>query len=205
MLVCKFCSKECRSVKSHRSHELTCPSNKDRVYKNGMTGKKAWNKGKTVDTHPELADKLCAGGLAFKHKCEEGFMPYVATSDYWTEERREEKSKWRIKLHIDDPSSHPNRRLANNRSIITYPEKVAFDFLVKNGVEFEHQKKIDKYYVDFCIGNVIIEIDGEQWHPLGNERDAKRDKALGEMGYVVFRVRSKERIEDRLADILGSI
>lgn len=205
MLVCKHCSKECRSVKSHRSHELVCPRNKDRVYKNGMTGKKAWNKGKTVDTHPELKDLLCAGGLALKEKCESGFTPYVATSEYWTDERRKEKSEWRVNLHIVDPGSHPNRKLASNRSSITYPEKVALDYLVRNGVKFEHQKKIDKYYVDFCIGNVVIEIDGEQWHPIGNERDAKRDKVLNGLGYIVFRIRSKERIEDRLSDILSKI
>lgn len=43
MLICKYCRKECKNKNSLRNHERTCPSNVNRVYKNGMTGKKGRN------------------------------------------------------------------------------------------------------------------------------------------------------------------
>lgn len=47
MHICQHCSKECPNPNSHRNHERTCPNNPSRIYKNGMTGKTAWNKGLT--------------------------------------------------------------------------------------------------------------------------------------------------------------
>lgn len=86
---------------------------------------------------------------------------------------------------------------------MTYPERVAFEFLVRSGVEFEHQKPISGFYVDFCINDVIIEIDGEYWHPVGNEKDRVRDEKLVSEGYTVFRIRSKDNIEEQLQQILS--
>ena len=43
MLICKFCSKECKNDNSLRNHQRLCPSNLDRVYQNGMLGKKGSN------------------------------------------------------------------------------------------------------------------------------------------------------------------
>lgn len=48
MLICKFCSKECKSANSLRNHERLCPNNKDRIYVShtlGKNGHVAWNKG----------------------------------------------------------------------------------------------------------------------------------------------------------------
>lgn len=43
MLICKYCGKECKNKRSHVNHERLCPNNQERVYKNGMTGKKGSN------------------------------------------------------------------------------------------------------------------------------------------------------------------
>jgi hypothetical protein len=40
---CKFCDKECKNDNSLRNHQRLCPKNDDRVYVNGMTGKKGGN------------------------------------------------------------------------------------------------------------------------------------------------------------------
>lgn len=41
--VCQFCGSERKSIYSLKSHEYKCPSNVDRKYVNGMTGKKGSN------------------------------------------------------------------------------------------------------------------------------------------------------------------
>jgi hypothetical protein len=43
MFVCKYCLSERKSKQSLFGHEWCCPSNKERKYKNGMTGKKGHN------------------------------------------------------------------------------------------------------------------------------------------------------------------
>lgn len=69
MLICNFCTKECKSIKSHVNHERTCPVNPNRNYKNGMTGKPAWNKGltkQTSDIISKYAEKLKGSQLGFR-------------------------------------------------------------------------------------------------------------------------------------------
>lgn len=43
MFICKYCKKECKNKKSLAQHERTCPNNANRIYKNGMLGKKGSN------------------------------------------------------------------------------------------------------------------------------------------------------------------
>jgi hypothetical protein len=43
MYICKYCGKECKNDNSLRNHERLCPKNENRVYKNGMLGKKGSN------------------------------------------------------------------------------------------------------------------------------------------------------------------
>lgn len=52
---CQFCQKECKNLRSFKAHERTCPSNPNRRYTNGMTGKAAWNKNLTRDTDSRVA------------------------------------------------------------------------------------------------------------------------------------------------------
>lgn len=163
-----------------------------------------WNKGKSVKTHPELEEQLRAGGKSILLKRENGEINFSENSKkYWTPERREEKSEEKKMLYRLFPEKHPNRKIAGNRKRMTYPEQVAFDFLTNSQIVFESQKRIGKWFVDFCIGWVIIEIDGERFHPIGNENDRIRDLQLSELGYEVHRIRSKENIEQRIKEIFG--
>jgi very-short-patch-repair endonuclease len=44
---------------------------------------------------------------------------------------------------------------------MTYPEQVAHDWFVKHDFMFSHNKKVGKYFPDFLIESIIVEIDGE--------------------------------------------
>jgi very-short-patch-repair endonuclease len=189
-MICQYCSKECKSATSHRNHERCCPSNETRNYKNGMTGKTSWNRGLTKED-PRV--KKNAEGVSKTLKGRPG-RP-------WTDEQRLAKSEWRKQYHRDNPEAHPNRKLANNKTKMSYPEQIAYNWLLRNNIPFEHQKRIGKYYPDFVIGSTIIEIDGERWHSA--ERDQIRDCFLSENGYTITRIKAKEPIEDRLSQIFS--
>jgi len=162
-----------------------------------------WNKGLTKQTDERVNKNSENTKKTMQALFDSGYRTPSQTADFWTVERRKEKSEWRKQLHKDFPETHPNRKLAGNRNKMTYPEKVAFDFLTANNIKFEHQKEILGYFVDFCIDKLIIEIDGEQWHPIGNEKDTKRDLELTNNGYTVYRIRSKEKIQKRIKEILS--
>ena len=202
MFICQFCNRMGNTTNSHKNHELRCAKNPNRIIPVGNKGLRLpWNKGMTIKTHPKLAKKLKAGGVAFANKLKTtGTKPFWATAEYWTPERRKEKSEWRKQLHQEHPETHPNRKLAYNKTKMSYPEKVAYETLEKMGVQFEHNKNIGKYWVDFCIGEVIIEIDGKRWHD--KFRDEVRDAELISFGYTVFRIDTKEHIENRIRSIL---
>ena len=195
---CKYCGKEFKNGGGKATHEPYCSLNPNKVVRarsplSGTTkGVAPWNKGLSKATDPRVANNAAAVSAATKGK---------PSKTIWTDDMRKAKSEWRKQLHKDNPETHPNRRLAGNRNKMTYPEKVAFEYLTKLGIEFEHQKQIGKYFPDFVVGNVIIEIDGAQWHNA--EKDQARDAVLNSLGYTVYRIDSKDRIEQRIADILG--
>lgn len=194
MLVCKFCNKECKNLNSLRNHERLCGLNPGKQVSNltVRNDKTPWNKGLSKITDERVkkhAEALSHSTLGKPSKT------------IWTDEMRKAKSEWRKQLHKDFPEMHPNRRLAGNRKKMSYPEKVAYDYLTRYNVVFEHNKKIDKYYPDFVIGKLIIEIDGTQWHD--KEKDKNRDAVLEAHGYQVFRIDSNENIEGRIKEILS--
>jgi very-short-patch-repair endonuclease len=194
MLICKFCNKECKNLNAWRNHERLCKDNPDKQVSNltTRTNKTPWNKGLSKLTDDRVRKNAEAVSLALVGK---------PSKIVWTEEMRRAKSEWRKQLHKDFPETHPNRRLAGNRKKMSYPEKVAFDFFTKYNISFEHQKKIDRFYPDFVIGNLIIEIDGATWHD--KEKDKARDEIISSYGYQIVRIVSTENIEERLKSILG--
>jgi len=152
-----------------------------------MQGKEPWNKGLTKGTDQRVAE------AAEKSKGRKGKK--------WSEEMREKHSNAMKELFQRKPELHPNRRLAGNFHKMTYPETVAHDWLVKKSIPFEHNKRVGKYFPDFTVGSIIIEIDGERWHPEGGEKDKVRDEELKSLGYRVFRIRTSKCIEDELAKL----
>jgi very-short-patch-repair endonuclease len=193
MLICKHCESERKNLNSLRNHERTCPSNKDRIYVSHTQGKTAWNKGLSKETDSRVAQYSKTLAVVNKGR---------PNTTVWTYEMRKAKSEWRKQLHIDHPETHPNRKLAGNRKKMSYPEQVAFDYLTGTGVQFEHNKKIGKYFPDFVIGNLIIEIDGKQWHK-DKEKDTQRDLILNSHGYTVIRISTDENIESKLEEIVN--
>ena len=62
-----------------------------------------------------------------------------------------------------------------------------------NGLNFDRQRIIGNYIVDFCCKDtgVVIEIDGES-HGIKADEDKIRDKYLNNLGLEVIRIRDVE-------------
>lgn len=89
----------------------------------------------------------------------------------------------------------------------TYYEKLLFDKLTKEKIEFKFQKIFPPYIVDFIFpSKLIVEIDGEFHNRNINNQtyDCDRDCYLMSFGFVVWRFTNKE-IENNLDCIINKI
>ena len=191
--LCPGCNKEI-SNNNWKRHESKCF---------GTGEYTVWNSGLSVKNNPELADKLMAGPSQMRETVKAGITTPGRVKYICSDEGRKAKSEWRKKLHEENPEAHPNRRLAGNRSKMSYPERLVFDALTQAGVDFQHNKKLDKFFPDFVIGKQIIEVDGAKWHD--SDYDARRDARLVELGYAVerFEVGNQKDLVERVKTFLA--
>ena len=72
--------------------------------------------------------------------------------------------------------------------------------LIARDLDFETQKSIGKYRVDFFfrVGNLIVEVDGAEYHATGRQflKDFDRDSKLMKRGYTVLRFWASEVFKD---------
>ena len=113
-----------------------------------------------------------------------------------TAEEREAISVRVKKLFRERPELHPNRKVANNRNVMTYPERLAYDFLKASNIDFIHNARIADYYVDFLVGSVAIEIDGEYWH-RDKDYDDRRSEVIRSLGFDIIRIRAADITQDK--------
>lgn len=111
----------------------------------------------------------------------------------WTPELRERQSMRKKELYRAHPEKHPNRKLANNKVKMSYPEWLAFCYFTDNKFNFKHNEPVGEFFPDFIIDDdVIVEIDGERWH--NKESDARRDIKLKDLGFKIIRFSAKNII-----------
>jgi very-short-patch-repair endonuclease len=93
------------------------------------------------------------------------------------------------------------QRARELRRDMTPAEKVLWQELRANklGIHFRRQQIISGFIVDFYCHKaaLVIEVDGDI-HDLQKEDDAKRDKALSEMGLKIVRFRNDEILNNLL-------
>ena len=80
------------------------------------------------------------------------------------------------------------RKLAKVRSeqakIVTRPELIMYGVLAGLGVSFEYQVPIDKYIVDFMVGDTVIEVFGDYWHSKKFKNGSKKASDRIKIAYL---------------------
>lgn len=102
------------------------------------------------------------------------------------------------------------------KSKVSAPELKCEKILQNLNIQFIHQKFIKpNFYVDFLIGNIVLQVDGEYWHghprfaPLDKrqvaqrKRDAAQEKYLTACGYSVLRVWESDVTEETIIKLLA--
>lgn len=78
-------------------------------------------------------------------------------------------------------------------------ERINIHFAELNNeyVFYPYTNDLNYIYVDFKIGNKIIEFDGTYWHSKSSFKDKKRDEYLISKGYDVLRVKEENYKENK--------
>lgn len=78
-----------------------------------------------------------------------------------------------------------------SRSGSSYPEMFFENLLSNNGIRYEREVKIGKWFADFVIADkFVLEIDGRQ-HDDRKEKDLEKDLYLNSKGFSVTRIKWK--------------
>ena len=173
------------------------------LYDGGMSTREL---AKTIKVARGTIDRAIRDG-SLRSRSRSEAMKLVATTEFqramWTPERRAAQAIRKRKLLAKHPELHPNRILAGNRQRMSYPERLAFDALTRAEVKFEHNARVKRYYVDFLVGTIGIEVDGEQWHDRA--REEKRDAVIATQGVRVVRFKAKDVIASGGACVLAAV
>ncbi len=90
-------------------------------------------------------------------------------------------------------------RARQHRSCLTPSEALLWSAISRGqlGVHFKRQQVLGRYIVDFVAprARLVVELDGG-YHSRRRAADARRDRALGRMGYRVVRVQSEVVMRD---------
>lgn len=103
-----------------------------------------------------------------------------------------------------------------SRKIISYPEKFFMDVLKNNNIQYKHNLKCGKYFIDFGLETkkLALEIDGKQHkYPDRIIKDQEKDKFLTEQGWQVYRLEwnsintedGKKLMKDKIDKFLETI
>jgi hypothetical protein len=183
MFSCKYCSASFNRPSSIVIHEKACKKNPNRRAHNNRW---AYSESKTVSAETRI--KIGLSALGRKH----------------TDDTKRRLSEHRIAYLKEHPEQVPY--LLNHYSKgQSYPEMYWTKFLETNNIVFEAEVQVSVYRLDFAIGRIDLEVDGEQHY--ADERivrsDKRRTEYLESIGWKVVRIRwsdyQKKSAEDKLA------
>lgn len=138
---------------------------------------------------------------------------------YWTEDKRRKHSEQSKQRYLDRPDikdrignalkgrtrSDETRRLLSvamqkrlaegrhngwsSRKVTSYPERFWMNVLDQYNIEYEREVRVGKYFLDFVVRNIDLEIDGKQ-HQYDDriQSDKVRDEFLSNEGFTVYRI-----------------
>lgn len=81
---------------------------------------------------------------------------------------------------------------SRNKLKLSYPEKLTFDYMENNNIDFERELKVGKYFIDFAFINkkIALEIDGRTHDDIEViEKDTRKNDFLKKRGWIVYRIK----------------
>lgn len=210
---CRYCNKICKNANSLRNHERLCKLNPNRSISKFEDIE--WQKNKTGDGKG-INKFIKAKQLGIIIKVSDETKEKIRKKAKNRKHSKETKEKISKSMHaylLKNPDKVPYR-LNHYSKGISYPERYFKFILDYNKIFYEFQYSEGLYNLDFKIGNIDLEIDGEQ-HYLDKrvyDHDIIRNENLKKKGYKIIRIRwsiykklSKEQRKRFIKALLNTI
>lgn len=210
---CRYCTKICKNANSLRNHERLCKLNPDRSI--SKFEDIDWQKNKTGNgkgTNRFIKAKQLGITIKVSNETKEKIRKKAKNRKH-SKETKEKISKSMSTYLLKNPNKVPYR-LNHYSKGISYPERYFKFILDYNKIFYEFQYSEGLYNLDFKIGNIDLEIDGEQ-HYLDKrirDHDIIRNESLKKKGYKIIRIRwsiykklSKEQRKEFIEALLNNI
>jgi len=191
-------SEKMQNSGSYRNHFSRCKKNPNRVFQNGMLGRKSWNKGLTKETDQRVRKNV----ETFLKNYKEGKIK-KSSGKASTPEKEMLRCQ---KISISTKKLQAEGKLHNIgynrcRGIESYPEKF-FKLVIKNEFidkKYEFNMQFHRFQLDFAWFHKkkVIEIDGAQHErKKQRQRDINKDKLLNKEGWSILRIAWKDMFHD---------
>lgn len=116
-----------------------------------------------------------------------------------------------IEFRTQPSVANAGRRYCSRRCYVTSSaetsiERIVREALESGGYDFDVQVPIGPWVVDFALGHLVIEADGDYWHSLRPEADARKTANLEDRGFTVWRIAESEIVApDFRGSLLGRL
>lgn len=95
----------------------------------------------------------------------------------------------------------------------SYAEKYFISVFENEGIEYKREVTCGKYFIDFVVGNLAIEVDGKQHnYPERKASDALKEEVIKEAGFEIVRIKwvnpvgkKKEILHEQVKHLLEKI
>lgn len=161
----RFCSRACANTRNHSEK----------------------TKQKIANTLKRLPDKFCLDcGCILNRRNSTGYCKICCRKHNKISDTQKEKLR-KIQLEKVQNGTHQGWK---TRNIKSYAEKFFENVLSNENINFEREKSVGKFFLDFVIdGWLDLEIDGKQHkYKERKESDELRDEFLRTNGYFVYRI-----------------
>ena len=179
----RFCSASCARSWSSMQHRAET----NKKVSQTLLRRRLANKCKT-----DFSIRYCANcgiKVGFRNKsgycphCVRKYCPVFKSSEYREKIRQSQ-------MRLIAAGTHKGWK---SRNIKSYAEKFFEQVLNNNHIAYERERYVGKYFLDFVIGNIDLEIDGKQHqYEERKQSDYVRDDYLRSQGYFVYRIRWNE-------------
>lgn len=151
-----------------------------------IVNKKAWNKGLTK----EKSEKARRAYEKLKQRYASGELTPPQLGKPHSEETKRKISESRKKYLLEHPDKIPYK-LNHYSKGESYAEKYFREWMQKEEIGFIPQQQVGLYALDFLVGNIDLEIDGEQHYVDGRIKDSdiRRNEYVESQGFKVIRIR----------------
>lgn len=226
----KFCSRACLASYYHKgSRKPPRTDETRRKLSQSLKGRLAWNKkqpvvkvcetcGSRFEVQPHRKDRARFCSIACRHK----HLKTITGQEHPLFSSIKQTCEWCGESFFAKPAKIEvgEGRFCSRNCVGAYVtalqggrrsslEVTVEKVLVALGMEFETQKQIGPWVVDFYLPskNLVIECDGAYWHSLPEvvERDERKNLYLQQHGYTVIRLLEEQIRENALGVVSETI